>query len=259
MRILMTGDVFGRTGRRAFAEHTAKLKKEKNIDMVVVNGENAAHGKGLTLPTLNALYSGGADVVTTGNHIWDKKDVLAFIDQEPFLLRPANYPANTPGKGFCIFPYKAKNIGVINLQGRVFMNSLDCPFSCASEILKEIQRECDIILVDFHAEATSEKMALAYFLDGKITALVGTHTHVQTADEKILPNGTAYITDLGMTGPINSIIGVQPDSVVEQFTSCIMKKFEPAEGSCVYCGLIIEVDDKTNRAVKVERIQITEK
>ncbi len=258
MRILMTGDVFGRTGRRAFAEHTAKLKKEKNIDMVVVNGENAAHGKGLTLPTLNALYSGGADVVTTGNHIWDKKDVLAFIDQEPFLLRPANYPANTPGKGFCIFPYKAKNIGVINLQGRVFMNSLDCPFSCASEILKEIQRECDIILVDFHAEATSEKMALAYFLDGKITALVGTHTHVQTADEKILPNGTAYITDLGMTGPINSIIGVQPDSVVEQFTTCIMKKFEPAEGSCVYCGLIIEVDDKTNRAVKVARIQITE-
>ncbi|MBR6014207.1 MAG: TIGR00282 family metallophosphoesterase [Selenomonadaceae bacterium] len=259
MRILMTGDVFGRTGRRAFAEHTAKLKKEKNIDMVVVNGENAAHGKGLTLPTLNALYSGGADVVTTGNHIWDKKDVLAFIDQEPFLLRPANYPANTPGKGFCIFPYKAKNIGVINLQGRVFMNSLDCPFSCASEILKEIQRECDIILVDFHAEATSEKMALAYFLDGKITALVGTHTHVQTADEKILPNGTAYITDLGMTGPINSIIGVQPDSVVEQFTTCILKKFEPAEGACVYCGLIIEVDDKTNRAVKVERIQITEK
>ena len=255
----MAGDVFGRTGRRAFAEHTAKIKKEKNIDIVVVNGENAAHGKGLTLPTLNALYSGGADIITTGNHIWDKKDVLAFLDQEPFLIRPANYPANTPGKGYCIYPYKAKNIGVINLQGRIFMNPLDCPFTCASEILREIQRKCDIILVDFHAEATSEKMAMAYFLDGKITALVGTHTHVQTADERIQPNGTAYITDLGMVGPINSIIGVQPEAVIEQFTSCRMTRFEPAEGACTYCGLIIEIDDKTNHAVKVERIRIIEK
>ena len=258
MRILMTGDVFGRAGRRAFAEHTAKLKTEKNIDVVIVNGENAAHGKGLTQLTLNALYSGGADVVTTGNHIWDKKDVLTFLDREPFLLRPANYPENTPGKGFCIYPHKAKNIGVINLQGRIFMNPLESPFTCATEILKEIRRECEIILVDFHAEATSEKMALAYFLDGKITALVGTHTPVQTADERILPNGTAYITDLGMVGPINSIIGVQPDSVIEQFISCRMNKFEPAEGSCVYCGLIIETDDKTNSVTKIERVHIVE-
>lgn len=258
MRILMVGDVFGRAGRRAFAEHTAKIKKEKNIDLVVVNGENAAHGKGLTLPTFNALLSGGADIVTTGNHIWDKKDVLEFIDREPFLLRPANYPANTPGKGFCIYPYKAKNIGVINLQGRIFMWALDCPFSRAAEILKEIERKCDIILVDFHAEATSEKMAMAYFLDGKVNAIAGTHTHVQTADERILPNGTAYITDLGLVGPINSIIGVQPDPVIEQFISCRMTKFEPAEGHCVYCGLIIEIDDKTNRTKKIERVQIVE-
>lgn len=258
MKILMVGDVFGRAGRRAFAEHTAKIKREKNIDVVVVNGENAAHGKGLTLPTFNALLSGGADIVTTGNHVWDKKDVLEFIDREPFLLRPANYPANTPGKGFCIYPYKAKNIGVINLQGRIFMNPLDCPFTCAEEILREIRRECDIILVDFHAEATSEKMAMAYFLDGKTNALVGTHTHVQTADERILPKGTAYLTDLGMTGPLNSIIGVNSPPVVEQFLSCRLNKFEPAEGNCIYCGLIIEIDDKTNRTLKVERVQIVE-
>lgn len=258
MRILMVGDVFGRSGRRSFAEHTAKIRQEKNIDVVVVNGENAAHGKGLTLPTFNALLSGGADIVTTGNHIWDKKDVLEFIDREPFLLRPANYPANTPGKGFCVYPYKAKNIGVINLQGRIFMNPLDCPFTCAGEILKEIRRECDIILVDFHAEATSEKMAMAYFLDGKVNAVVGTHTHVQTADERILPHGTAYMTDLGIVGAINSIIGVNPLPVVEQFLTCRLAKFEPAEGTCVYCGLMIEIDDKTNRTLNLERIQIVE-
>ena len=258
MRILMVGDVFGRAGRRAFAEHTAKIRSEKNIDLVVVNGENAAHGKGLTLPTFNALLSGGADIVTTGNHIWDKKDVLAFIDREPFLIRPANYPANTPGKGFCVYPYKAKNVGVINLQGRVFMPPLDCPFTRAEEVLKELRRECDIILVDFHAEATSEKMAMAYFLDGKVNAVVGTHTHVQTADERILPRGTAFITDLGIVGPINSIIGVNPDSVVEQFLTCRLAKFEPAEGECIYCGLIIDIDDRTNRTLSVERVQITE-
>lgn len=259
MRILMVGDVFGRSGRRAFVEHTAKIKAEKNIDIVVVNGENSAHGKGLSNSTFNTLLSGGADIVTTGNHVWDNRDILNIIDREPFLLRPANYPANTPGKGFCIFPYRAKNIGVINLQGRVFMHQLDCPFTCATEILHEIARECDIILVDFHAEATSEKMALAYFLDGKVTAVVGTHTHVQTADERFLPNGTAYITDLGMVGAIDSIIGVKPESVVEQFTTCRNTKFEPAEGVCVYCGLIIDIDDKNNRAVNIERIQIVEK
>lgn len=258
MRILMTGDVFGRSGRRIFTELTVKIKLENNIDIVVVNGENAAHGKGLTVQTFNTLLSGGADIVTTGNHVWDNREILNFIDREPFLLRPANYPANTPGKGYCIFPYKAKNIGVINLQGRVFMHQLDCPFSCVSEILKEIQRECDIILVDFHAEATSEKIAMAYFLDGKVTAVVGTHTHVQTADERILPNGTAYITDLGMTGPVNSIIGVKPDSVIEQFLSCRNTKFEPAEGNCVYCGVIIDIDDKKNRAVKIQRVNISE-
>ena len=258
MKVLMVGDVFGRPGRKFFAEQTAKLKSEKNIDVVIVNGENAAHGKGLTQATFNALLSGGADVITTGNHIWDRKDVYEFIDREPFLLRPANYPGNCPGKGFCIYPYKAKNIGVINLEGRTFMQPLDCPFMCAEDILKEIKKDCDIILVDFHAEATSEKISMGYFLDGKVTAVVGTHTHVQTADERILPNGTAYTTDLGMVGSLNSAIGIKLENAIEKFITCRMVKFEVADAPCIYCGLIIDIDEKNNQAVSVERIRIVE-
>ena len=258
MRILMVGDVFGRPGRKFFAEQTSKLRQEKNIDVVIVNGENAAHGKGLTQATFNALLSGGADVVTSGNHIWDRKDVYDFIDREPFLVRPANYPETCPGQGFCIYPYKAKNIGVINLEGRIFMQPLDSPFARAEEILKEIRQDCDIILVDFHAEATAEKLAMGYFLDGKVTAVVGTHTHVQTADERLLPKGTAYITDLGMVGPLNSVIGTQVDISVERFLTCRNLMFEVAEAPSVYCGVLLEVDDKTNLAVSIERIKIVE-
>ena len=258
MRILMVGDVFGRPGRKFFAEQTPKLRQEKNIDVVVVNGENAAHGKGLTQATFNALLSGGADVITSGNHIWDRKDVYDFIDREPFLVRPANYPENCPGHGFCIYPYKAKNIGVINLEGRVFMQPLDSPFVRAEEILKEIRQKCDIILVDFHAEATAEKVAMGYFLDGKVTAVVGTHTHIPTADERILPNGTAYITDLGMVGPLDSVIGTKTDISVEKFITCRSVKFEVAESPSVYCGLLIEIDDKSNKAINIERIKVVE-
>ena len=259
LRILMVGDVFGRPGRKFFAEQTAKIKQEKNIDVVVVNGENAAHGKGLTQATFNALLSGGADVVTTGNHVWDRKDIYDFIDREPFLLRPANYPEeNCPGQGHCIYPYKAKNIGVINLEGRTFMQPLDNPFAKAEEVLKEIKKDCDIILIDFHAEATSEKLALGFFLDGKVTAIVGTHTHVQTADERFLPKGTAYITDLGMVGPLNSIIGTRIDNALDKFLTCRMNKFEVADAPCVYCGLIVEVDDKSNQPTKIERLRIVE-
>jgi len=254
----MVGDVFGRPGRKFFTELTPKLKQEQNIDVVVVNGENAAHGKGLTQATFNALLSGGADVVTTGNHIWDRKDIYDFIDREPFLVRPANYPEVCPGKGFCIYPHKAKNIGVINLEGRTFMQPLDNPFARVEEVLKEIRKECDIILVDFHAEATSEKLSMGYFLDGKVTAVVGTHTHVQTADERILPQGTAYITDLGMVGPLNSVIGTQIKPALEKFLTCRMTKFEVAESPSVYCGLLIEIEDRSNQPVKVERMRIVE-
>lgn len=259
MRILMVGDIVGRPGRIFFRETTQKLRREKNIDMVVVNGENMAHGKGLTRATFEEVLSGGADVVTTGNHVWDKKDIFEFIDREPFLLRPANYPEDAPGKGFCIYPHRAKNIGVINLSGRTFMEPLDSPFTRAQEILKEIRKECDLILIDFHAEATSEKMALAHFLDGEITALVGTHTHVQTADEKFLPKGTAYLSDLGMVGSENSILGVVPEEIIKKFVTCRPTKFEVGESPSIYCGLLIDTDDKTDKPVKLERIFIHEK
>lgn len=257
MKILMVGDIFGRAGRRTFAELTPKIKAEKNIDVVVVNGENAAHGKGLTISTFNELLSGGADVITTGNHVWGNKEILEIIDREPFLLRPANFPEGTPGNGFCIFPYRAKNIGVINVMGRTFMQPLDCPFICAEKIFEELKKQCDIILVDFHAEATSEKVSLGYFLDGKVTAVVGTHTHIQTADERILPQGTGYITDLGMTGILDSVIGLDIESIVEKFVTCRQGKFlVPEKGTCIYCGVILEIDDATNKMKTIKRVRI---
>ena len=260
MRVLMVGDIFGRLGRRFFCETTKKLRREKNIDVVVVNGENVAHGKSLTRATFNEILSGGADIITTGNHVWDRKDVVELLEREPFLIRPANFPEGSPGKGYCIYPYRAKNIGVINLIGRTFMQPVDCPFTHAEEILKEIKRDCDIILVDFHAEATAEKATMGYFLDGKVTAVVGTHTHIQTADERILPKGTAFITDLGMVGPLNSIIGMKIEPVIEKFVTCRPAKCEVAdEPPCVYGAVIIEIDDATNKPTKIERIILQSK
>ena len=239
MKILMVGDIVGRTGRNFFTEQTLEFKHTKNIDMVIANGENAAHGKGLTPAIFDEIIRGGADVVTSGNHIWDNATVLQIIDTEPFLIRPANYPEDTPGKGFCIYPVGKKNIGVINMSGRIFM-------------------QCDVILVDFHAEATSEKLAFAYYFDGQVTAVVGTHTHIQTADEKILPKGTAYITDLGMVGAENSILGMSIEPVIKKFMSGRPSKFEVAEGVAIYCAALITTNDKTNKATKIERIFIKE-
>ena len=260
MRILMVGDVVGRTGRYFFMEQTPELKQARRIDMVVVNGENAAHGKGLTPSIFDELIRGGADVVTTGNHIWDNSSVLQIIDTEPFLLRPANYPEDTPGKGFCIYPLGKKNIGVINMSGRIFMQPpMDDPFRLAEKILTFMKKKCHVILVDFHAEATSEKLAFANYFDGQVTAVIGTHTHVQTADEKILPNGTAYISDLGMVGAENSILGIAIEPVVKRFLTGRPSKFEVAEGAALYCALLIDIDNATNKVRKVERIQIKEK
>lgn len=260
MRILMVGDIFGRPGRRFFCSITKEIKREKKIDVVVVNGENVAHGKSLTQATFNEILSGGADIITTGNHIWDRKDVVELLEREPFLMRPANFPEGSPGKGYCIYPYRAKNIGVINLIGRTFMQPLDCPFTRAEEILKEIKRDCDIILVDFHAEATAEKAAMGYFLDGKVTAVVGTHTHIQTSDERILPKGTAFITDLGMVGPLNSVIGMKIEPVIEKFVTCRPAKFEVAdEPPFIYGAVIIDVDEVTNKPKQIERVYICEK
>ena len=256
MKILLVGDVVGRPGRKAFKNITPQIKAAENIDVVIVNGENSAGGKGITQKSLDELIAGGADIITAGNHIWDKKDVFEFIDREPFLIRPANYPEGAPGKGYCIFPYRAKNIAVINLSGRTFMPPMDCPFQKVEEILREIKDRADIIVIDFHAEATSEKMALGYYLDGRVNAVVGTHTHTQTADERILPNGTAYITDLGMVGPWESILGVKKDIIVNKFISGLPARFDVAEGEAVYSALIAEIDDSSNKTVGVKRIQI---
>lgn len=256
MKILFVGDVCGRPGRAAFTKYTKKLREEKKIDIVVVNGENSAGGKGISRKSLDALYHAGADIVTSGNHIWDNKDVLGFIDQEPFLVRPANYPEGAPGKGWCIYPFKAKNIGVVNMSGRAFMPAMDCPFQKIEDVLHELRGKCDIILLDFHAETTSEKMAMGWYLDGRVNVVVGTHTHIQTADERILPQGTAYITDLGMTGPWNSVLGVQQERILQKFTTCRPVRFELADGPNVYSALLVELDDATNRAVSVERLML---
>lgn len=258
MQILMVGDVIGRPGRAAFAKYTPKLRQEKNVDLVVVNGENSAEGRGITKKTLDELLLGGADVVTGGNHIWDKKEVLQFIDDEPYLLRPANYPTGVPGKGACVYPLRGKNVGVMNLSGRAFMQELDCPFQRVEDLLRELSGECDVALLDFHAESTSEKMAMGWYLDGRVTAVVGTHTHVQTADERILPGGTAFISDLGMVGPWNSVIGFTKEPVLAKTTTGMPARFEVADGPAVYSAVLLTVEDGTGKATAIERIQIRE-
>jgi len=256
VKILLVGDVCGRPGRAAFQKYTQQLRRDHKIDLVIVNGENSAGGKGISRKALDALYHAGADIVTSGNHIWDNKEVMGLIDQEPFLVRPANYPEGAPGKGWCIYPFRAKNIGVVNLSGRAFMPPMDCPFQKMEDILRELREQCDIIILDMHAETTSEKMAMGWYLDGRVSIVVGTHTHIQTADERILPEGTAYITDLGMTGPWNSVLGVKKECILQKFTTCRPVRFDLADGPNVYSGLLVELDDSTNRAIAVERIQI---
>ena len=258
MRFLIVGDVCGRPGRAAFAKYTPKIKAEQKIDVVIVNGENSAGGKGITRKSLDGLYHGGADIVTSGNHVWDKKDVLELIDSEPFLIRPANYPEGAPGKGYCVYPFRAKNVGVMNLSGRAFMPALDCPFQKVEDLLREMKDSCDIIILDFHAETTSEKMAMGWYLDGRVNAVVGTHTHIQTADDRMLPGGTAYITDLGMVGPWNSVLGVTQECILEKFTTGRPVRFDLAEGPSVYSAVIVEVDDATNRTVSIERLMLRE-
>ncbi len=258
MRIMLVGDVVGRAGRRAFRTITPRLRVEHGIDVVIVNGENSAGGKGYTRKALDELYAGGADVVTSGNHVWDKKDVFDFVDHEPFLVRPANYPAGTPGRGYCIFPFRAVNVAVMNLSGRSFMPALDCPFQKVDEILAEIGGLADVVVLDFHAETTSEKLAMGYYLDGRADIVVGTHTHVQTADERILPGGTAYITDLGMVGAQDSILGVRKDIVIQKFRTGMPVRFEMAEGAAEYAAVIVDIDPSGGRTAQIERILLRE-
>lgn len=255
MRVLMIGDIVGRPGRRAIFDNLSYLRNELNIDFVIANGENAAGGHGITKDIAKQLFAAGVDVFTMGNHVWNKKEIIDYIDKEKRIIRPANYPPGTPGAGYNIFQTKTgESLAVINISGRVFMQELDCPFRKANEIIEQIKDKIPLIFVDFHAEATSEKVAMGWFLDGRVSAVCGTHTHIQTADERILPQGSAYITDVGMTGPRDSVIGVNTEIVLEKFLTQMPRRFEVAETSYQLNAVIIEADNATGKAVTIERI-----
>jgi metallophosphoesterase (TIGR00282 family) len=258
VNILFIGDINGRPGRDAVNALLPGIIRDKEIDYVIANGENSAAGFGITAEVFNNLISMGIDCVTTGNHIWDKRDIIGYIDMEPRLLRPNNLPPGNPGKGYGIFPVtrNGKNIkiGVLNLVGRIFMNPVDCPFRSAEAAIAEIKKETKIIFVDMHAEATSEKQALAFFLDGRVSAVLGTHTHVQTADERILNYGTGYLTDAGMTGPMDSVIGVEKEIVIQKFLTSMPVRFEIAKNEVYFCGAALSIDETTGKTTKIERI-----
>lgn len=254
MRVLAVGDIVGENGLKKAKEVLPNLKRDKNIDFIIMNGENVAGGMGITEKLYNEMLSIGVNVVTMGNHTWGKKEIFNFIDS-PQLIRPANYPEGVVGKGYGIYECKGKRIAVINLIGRTDMNVLsENPFIKVKQILKEIQKESDIIIVDFHAEATAEKIAMGYYLDGKVSIIFGTHTHVQTADETILPHGTAYITDIGMTGPKNSVIGMDIKASIKRFETTLPEKYKLADGICMLNGCIFDINDENCRIEKITRI-----
>jgi len=256
MNILMVGDVYGEPGRAAIQKLLPRLRQEHGIDFAVVNVENAAGGFGITPPMARQVLEQGADVMTSGNHIWDKKEIVEYITKENLLLRPANFPAGTPGVGYVTVKAGPHRVAVLNLMGRVFMSAIDCPFRKADEVLPQLHKETPIVLVDMHCEATSESLAMGWYLDGRVSAVVGTHRHVQTADERVLPGGTAYITDLGLTGPTDGVIGVDRDLIIQRFVSQMPVRFETAKGPAALHGAIIVVDPETGRASDIRRLRV---
>jgi metallophosphoesterase (TIGR00282 family) len=256
VKVLFIGDIIGGPGREAVRHLLPELRQKEDIDFVLANGENAAGGLGLTAKVAEELYSFGLDVITSGNHIWDKKDILEFLTKDNRLLRPANYPPGAIGSGSTIVSRRGQRLGVINLSGRVFMNNLDCPFRVATAEIERLKDSVRVIVVDMHAEATSEKIALGWYLDGKVSAVIGTHTHVQTADERVLPQGTAYITDLGMTGAFDSVIGVKKEIILERFLTQVPVKLEVAKEDVSLQGALLEIDDDSGRAAAIKRINI---
>ncbi|MDT8443188.1 MAG: TIGR00282 family metallophosphoesterase [Desulfuromonadales bacterium] len=257
MKILFIGDIIGRPGRQLVRNVLSRLVDLHMIDLVIANGENAAAGFGLTPDVVTELFDLGIDVLTTGNHIWDKREGLVCLEQEPALLRPANYPLGAPGRGVGVFQTPAGlSVAVVNLEGRVFMGNLDCPFRKADAILAELGPGQRIIFIDFHAEATSEKGALAAYLDGRVSAVIGTHTHVQTADERVLPEGTAFITDAGMTGARDSVIGIRKELSIQRFLTQMPVRYEIAKKDPVLCGVVISIDEESGKATGIERVQV---
>ena len=251
MKILAIGDIIGKPGRNALKEILPALCDEHNIDLVVGNGENAAGGLGLTPSTAEDLFDSGIDVITTGNHIWAHSDIIPYLNSELAILRPLNYPPMNPGRGYLL----KNNVLIVNLVGRVFMGHVDCPFRAMDQLLVEFEHKSIPIIVDFHAEATSEEVAMGRYVDGRVSAVVGTHTHVGTADARILPGGTAYVTDIGMVGPRDSVIGDDTDSVIKRFLTQIPSRLSVGKGDVSLDAILVEVDEKTGKAVDIRRIQ----
>jgi 2',3'-cyclic-nucleotide 2'-phosphodiesterase len=258
MRILFIGDIFGRPGRELVRRGLAAIVDQYRIDLVIANAENAAAGFGITREIGDQLLEYGVDVMTSGNHIWDKKEALDYIGAESRLLRPANYPAGVPGNGsYLARTSDGRSVGVINLMGRVFMLNIDDPFACALREIELLRQRTRVIFVDFHAEATSEKVAMGWHLDGRVTAVVGTHTHVQTADERVLPRGSAYITDVGMTGPHDGIIGMDRSAVLGKFLSALPHRFETARENPRLSAVLVDADDTTGKAQSITRLSLS--
>ena len=249
MRILFIGDIFGSPGRRIVADHLQDIVKAQSIDLAIANAENSAGGFGVTPAIAEDLFKLGIDALTTGNHVWDKREIYDYIDRTPRLLRPANYPPGAPGSGVVV----VKNCAILNLQGRVYMPHTDCPFRAADQILASLDPAVKVRFVDFHAEVTSEKIAMAWYLDGRVSAIVGTHTHVPTADTRVLPGGTAYQTDVGMTGPYDSVIGVEKEMILKRFMTAMPVRMEAGKCGVELHSVIIDVDETTGKATAIRR------
>ncbi len=256
MKLMFIGDIFGSAGREILTKKLSNIIEKTSIDIVIANAENAAAGFGLTPDTANEIFAAGVDVITMGNHVWDKKEILSILDDRR-IVRPLNYPGSeTPGRGFTIaITKKGVKVGIINLMGRTFMTPLDCPFKTAEKILPELKEKTDVVIVDFHAEATSEKKALGYFLDGKVAGVLGTHTHISTADETIFENGTAYITDVGMTGAHDSVLGVKKETIIQRFLTQMPLKYELATENICIESVLVEIDEKTGKAISIKRMR----
>ena len=250
MRILAVGDVVGKPGRQACVRLLPELRQEHRLDLVVVNAENSAGGLGVTPSTAEELMDAGADVLTSGNHIWTHKEILPYLDSDMPILRPLNYPPGVPGRGYVI----GDRAVIVNLIGRTFMNSFDCPFRAMDGLLNELRSAPPVIVVDFHAEATSEKVAMGRYLDGRVSAVLGTHTHVGTIDTRVLPGGTAYVTDIGMVGPIDSVIGDDSEAVLQRFLTVLPHRLSVGKGRKTFNAVLVEADDATGRAVSIDRI-----
>jgi metallophosphoesterase (TIGR00282 family) len=257
MKVLVIGDVVAKPGRLAVLERLQDLREQHQIDLAIMNAENLAGGFSITPSLGEQLFAGGIDVMTSGNHIFDKREAIDYIEKQPRLLRPANYPPNTPGSGLWVGQVKGIDVAVLNLMGRVFMPPSDDPFRIADSVLQSVPSEVRVRLVDIHAEATSEKVAMGRYLDGRVSAVVGTHTHVQTADETILPNGTAYLSDIGMTGSYAGVIGMNTADVIKRFTSVTFRRAEHASGEVRICAAVIDIDEVTGRAREIQRLNLS--